>query len=672
MESAPSDRPGLLRLADITPSGDLVRPDYERSPWTYWKQLYQRGGPSEIGSYGVWSWTGTPNPKNPERWYVNTHYDPAARATFVSNAFMGQSAADIAKQLREGFQEFPTGTDVIFLTEQYGTHYKGIFVAENQVEKGPDGFKVKDGLSALPVFAFSDLDLYFADRDAFWGATGKPNIKPESFMLLVSPAEAVRDQLLASLSWKNYQAKAPSGTHKDHDEIKALIRSCAEEANFVPALARKLGVPEDEGRKYVDDFVAGIDRTLDGNTLTDEVILAALEKHPEVAEREKQLITDGLAGELKEANEMRETLSKAYDEMRETFSKADAEVNEEYLSLTAKRAEILTRIKPQIRFFSDMNGALEKRLKNSSAELANIAAELPFLKLIATEAAKSLAEMRPKEPPRHAWRFSFQEAPTGPLKRITARQELVELLEENLKGIGTAPERATTLAAFLYACFRHNQPLLLAGPGGKALAEAASVSITGKHAALLDCSGPYAPDAFDEVDASEAEVITVSNPLRPEWTEPLMRLCEETSKLLFLVQPFKEDLKIEPSGLCGYALPLLTEAFMESRKKKTPTRPTFAKAFRHSDVYTGPLQRKDAFDAMGLNTVSETSLGGTLGTAKQLAEGDDLDEELEFLCGLLPVAYMTGRTDILAAELDRASLDDSLAKLIKRLGGIPS
>ena len=592
---------------------------------------------------------------------MNTRYDPAVRATFVSNAFMGQSAADIAKQLREGFQEFPAGTDVIFLTEQYGAHYKGIFVAENQVEKGPDGFKVKDGLSALPVLAFSDLDLYFAERDAFWGATGKPNIKPESFMLLVSPAEAVRDQLLASLSWKNYQAKAPSGTHKDHDEIKALIRSCAEEANFVPALARKLGVPEDEGRKYVNDFVAGIDRTLDGNTLTDEVILAALEKHPEVAEREKQLIADGLAGELKEANEMRETISKAY-----------AEVNEEYFSLTAKRAEILTRIKPQIRFFSDMNGALEKKLKNSSEELAKVAAELPFLKLIATEAAKSLAEIQPKEEPRHVWRFSFQEATAGPSKRVAAWQELVELLEENLKGIGTAPERSTTLAAFLYACFLNNQSLLLAGPGGKALAEAASVSITGKHAALLDCSGPYDPNAFDEVEASEAEVIAVSNPLRPEWAEPLMRLCEETSKLLFLVQPFKEDLKIEPSGLCGYALPLLTEAFMESRKKETPTRSTLAKAFKHSDAYTEPLQRKEAFDAMGLSTVSETSLGDVLVTAKQLAEGDDLDEELEFLCGLLPVAYMTGHPDILAAELDRASLDDSLAKLIKRLEGIPS
>ena len=34
VESASSDRPGLLRLADITPSGDLVRPDYERYPWT--------------------------------------------------------------------------------------------------------------------------------------------------------------------------------------------------------------------------------------------------------------------------------------------------------------------------------------------------------------------------------------------------------------------------------------------------------------------------------------------------------------------------------------------------------------------------------------------------------------------------------------------------------------
>ena len=126
-------------------------------------------------------------------------------------------------------------------------------------------------------------------------------------------------------------------------------------------------------------------------------------------------------------------------------------------------------------------------------------------------------------------------------------------------------EKIAKFAEYLRAAFEKHMPLLLAGPRAHDIADAFSIALTGKTAAVLDCSGVESLDDLNIVETNDDTIIAAINPLAPNFVAYLPELLGIKDKFVIAILPFAEDLKFEPRGLFNYFLPICTELVLPKR-----------------------------------------------------------------------------------------------------------
>ncbi len=145
--------------------------------------------------------------------------------------------------------------------------------------------------------------------------------------------------------------------------------------------------------------------------------------------------------------------------------------------------------------------------------------------------------------------------------------EAVESIADELVEAGVEVKYTVSLAAYLYSAFENHANLLLAGPNGESIANAFSIGLFGKYAGVLDCNQAYSSQVIEEFVNSDDEIIIVKRPFRAEWRDEIIELLSTKGKCIILLNPFVEDLMIEPRGLYNYTMPLFTEIIVENEAK---------------------------------------------------------------------------------------------------------
>lgn len=120
-------------------------------------------------------------------------------------------------------------------------------------------------------------------------------------------------------------------------------------------------------------------------------------------------------------------------------------------------------------------------------------------------------------------------------------------------------------AVCLWTAYMDRIPLLLAGPCAHEIADAFSLALTGKTAAVFDCAGVNTLEDLNICLLGDDEIVALLNPLASNMISYLPELVSSDDKYFFALQPFVEDLKLEPRGLYNYFLPVRTECMLERR-----------------------------------------------------------------------------------------------------------
>ena len=131
-------------------------------------------------------------------------------------------------------------------------------------------------------------------------------------------------------------------------------------------------------------------------------------------------------------------------------------------------------------------------------------------------------------------------------------------LIENLESAGVNLDDAKALAPCFYSAYINHVPLILAGPNGKNIADAVSITMGNRKAGNMDCRGDYNPEAIEQCKSSEDKVITVTNPFNSRWAPYLPELLD-SDRLTLLLVPYSEELTLEMKSLYNFALPLVTD-----------------------------------------------------------------------------------------------------------------
>ena len=222
--------------------------------------------------------------------------------------------------------------------------------------------------------------------------------------------------------------------------------------------------------------------------------------------------------------------------------------------------------------------------------------------------------------------------------------DTIETLQNELSEVGVSEDHVLELSCFLYASHLNYQPLLLAGPYGAMIADAFSASLYGKMAGVLDCGANISSDAFHEAATSDDPVVIIRNMFCTPLLPSVIDLLQGAEKQYFVVQPFVEDLLIEPRSLYDYIHPVFTGMLID----KVPGKGEIVGGIKmpsyeeHNSVRAAPdaLLRQ-----MRLTKYADRRLRQVLADAQDMLGSENKD--MNFLLAYLPYAYVTGQTGLL-------------------------
>ena len=333
--------------------------------------------------------------------------------------------------------------------------------------------------------------------------------------------------------------------------IKDFIKNFST-ADFYQEIATEYLISVHDAKKAVNEFVSANEEFLQAEFFDDEVLENILINSP------KLLLQ--LLGLLQEQFEI---------ENQEKISAVNSQLN-----------EVQEKISVQEKFLDD----LEIEFKNKRSQLEKIQSEINRRENFATEVENKIAE-RIEAAKKNASDFICEMAFINPTfessqpvqnifyhagknvegndTEIEDLQDFIATLVTEIGGEGVHNESIFAFATYLTAAYINKILLLLAGPNARDIADAFSVTLTGKTAAVFDCAEIKSFDNLKVIAENDDEVIAVLNPFAPNFIAYLPELVNIEGKFIFAIYPFAEDLKIEPRSFYNYFLPVFTELIID-------------------------------------------------------------------------------------------------------------
>lgn len=237
---------------------------------------------------------------------------------------------------------------------------------------------------------------------------------------------------------------------------------------------------------------------------------------------------------------------------------------------TAQKA--LDKINGEIEEQQKLAGDIEKKVlqkiadsrKNVAEFISNMAFTAPFYtesRNVVIEKAESSQDM-PIKASREEIYISGERLAEDSLDHYSKWDDALMLIEEELASAGVDPKMRAGLAAFLFCAWKNNVWVLLAGPNAIDIVDAFSSAIMGKLADKIECEGTYMK--VDIPTSLSGQIIAVKNVFQGNWIDHIADLADD-SNYYFFINPFAEDLSIEPKGLYNYMIPVFTDLVVSDK-----------------------------------------------------------------------------------------------------------
>ena len=684
----------MMRLADIEDGGlrlpklDGSYKGYQRDRLFYNQQKTPRMTPGQLG---VWEW------------FVDE--DDRVRSTYLEgyeNSFFEIikeysicPKKELAKYLREGVIIPLCKHNLLILFDNkktnQGNNGDGFGKSRQTLSavlcrpfqwdpSSSDKIRLKSDVYCLPcfnIYEIVDTDIYDnRPRRYFYYRSKLP--KENEYMYIYNPNDVIKQLLIKRLN-KRYLME--NGIYrKEVSKIHKLIEQLPSE-EIPEQISSCYPITLEEANKCWIIFQNKINSIIQGDDIDSKILRSILEEDDSLRQRLKEEWLATYNFELKQEQEEIFKEQEAYAARRRELEQKKLGLAQELETVCSENQKKLALIQQEVK---DAEGRLEKAKQNAvhygrlSEESLRLVREK--LNLARKEAAEFLADLalfgtsEKNTDAASSYASSsvssfFQSGkPTKEHKVVRNTEESLELLQDNLKVVGAAHEKE--LAHFLYGAFQSRIPLLLAGPQGAAVADALSCSMTGHHAAVLDCCGAWTPTVLEGVMRDDTAVIVVKHPFLYRWIDQLIFELEDTGKMWIFVHPYADDLPLEPISLYFYIFPLVLDVFITGKISGSMV------GCRRSSEYRKSEKCEDVKDMV--NAIKSLSRKPTLkSNVRELTAwacstmNERYKEFFRFACLLFPFAVALDRKNKFLENLksennlsstDRRFLEDALGE----------
>lgn len=244
-------------------------------------------------------------------------------------------------------------------------------------------------------------------------------------------------------------------------------------------------------------------------------------------------------------------------------------------------------------------------------------------------------------------------------------ESLVDELRSNLGCVGVAQEYERSLAAFLYATHHVRMPLLLAGYIGEEIGQALSVSVFGKYADILTCSGNGNLSMIHDAFSGEG-ILLIRNPFCGDWLNALLQETKASHKHIIFCHPYTEDLTIEPQSLFNYMLPVFTDQITDSAPNMEDM--IGARLKQGEDDFEpafGRIVSNNVFSELGISKILQNKMQSLFASTQSITKVKE--DSLIYRCILTSYAASAEKGEQLCRAIKgRTDLSQDIKKFIFR------
>lgn len=173
---------------------------------TNWNKIFYKNGPSNDGFYGIWTWSTTPNEKDPSKDYILSRYNMDLDAIEVITISEASTLDDLIKLLKTGTEYQPHSRRVMFSFYASKGQYMGILCNTKDLNTVNGKTAFAEDCIEVPVYEFTGGNILRLDnglsfyRNAFAGL-------PSKLYQLKSPLDIVKNIVFSSISWGTYKTR---------------------------------------------------------------------------------------------------------------------------------------------------------------------------------------------------------------------------------------------------------------------------------------------------------------------------------------------------------------------------------------------------------------------------------------------------------------------------------
>lgn len=662
----------LRRMYDINEETGEISKVYinANEPYVFGNRdlIFKVDGPSVIGDIGVWYWIASPNDKNPERDHVDSWFRPNIRLTYIIVLNEANSTDDIITKLRSGIQlgfERAYDENWMVLYKLQKNRYHGVYCGEGSFEaEDYSGTTVHLGSSVIRLdeVEVDAEDILHIDNRCIYR---RLEVEPHGNVLTRSVNEIVKNAVLNMTTWKAFQAFV-GGTRSERRLFVDFLNSI--EADIYQTVAEQCGCDENTAIDYVSAFVDHATRYISNHDIETDVLVSLVNGNTDIRQRVEAIV------EERWAENNRKRIDKAKEEL-DSIKAEQIKTADEIKIFKKKQQEEQRKnqeaIDKQKKLLEEIEVAISERILKYKNNLGEVLEEAVYYNSLIGETKKGRVSEIADDciGGRHGGKIYEPGYEVKIEASVDCADMVNRILSINLEKAGVGVNYIDLISAFLTAVIHERMPIILAGSNGRAVADAISVSISGRTAGHIRS---WENDELAEmIDGVEDRVICIDNFCKGDIIDTLPDLFEHTDKLLVLLTPYQEDLYIEPAGLYSYALPLLTEWFVEAKPSGD-----WCGGFV-TDDWMQPIDNMvingsivDMMKNIGMKNYPQRLYTDIISKAATILNDRNREWFLACLVSLLPFTVVTGNMDkLLECIMENGTINqDSKNKILSLCG----
>ncbi len=630
----------IKRLADVNEKGHITLFDEnntEESNYNTYNKFRYKQGPTVENEYGLWFWDIAKNFKDSSRIYVDTQYCESKPILIVENKSI-EKVVELINEKGKLNKKFPIMASVMIKENKYF----GALIDINKLNYSDGVYRLRDDIDYLESYVF--------DEEKIIHIEGKP------FLRILNPGTSVGRYFLRptedivvrivreKINWNIFKDQGISRTV--WKSIKNVFSSI-NKSTSVEEVSKILLCSEEEASERILKCTQRIERLFDPDRIESTILVDIIKTNPKI----KEFYYDYAELHWKDENEpIVSEMELKIKDLEQSILTKTKQLEDIEIQLSDKK-ELLKKYDDNISEKKSIYDDYEKKIMTNLFEARN-----NILQLFSGVGNTAMFirdyvihnEFEIKES------LSYDDV-----------SELCDIIAENLEYSGVDPDLSYELSLFVFSAYMIRVPLLIAGPNAEYIGEALSFSLFGKAAGTIDCIENQDSNAISAIVNSDDHIMIFKNALSGDWINRIIDFGDKTDKFLVLSSNFAEDLVIEPKGILNYVIPLVTELYIDRKKKEDFVLGEPTELFEYPIIEETSKYKNRILDDMGLNSISKQNYISVLSLMIKL-----LEKETDFdLSIYAATSLITNSKNIIMDHLQSKSIDKKLKMKIEKFMG---